>query len=113
MEIEDFFRSKSFYMTFAIFFDYPHDPLHARLIARATGCDVKCVHRQLVRLARFGAIWPTDAGKEKWYRLRADFPHADLFGDFFRKTRNLRRYPGLQAPRDMLEILEELMGNGG
>jgi predicted transcriptional regulator len=50
---------------------HPHDPLHARLIARATGCDVKCVHRQLARLARFGAIRPTDAGKEKWYRLRA------------------------------------------
>ena len=71
MEIEDFFRSKSFYMTFAIFFDFPHDPLHARLIARATGCDVKCVHRQLARLARCGAIRQRDAGKEKWYRLRA------------------------------------------
>ena len=33
--------------------------------------------------------------------------------DFFRKTRDLRRYPGLQASRDMLEILDELMANGG
>ncbi|HEX9204827.1 MAG TPA: hypothetical protein VF853_02755 [Candidatus Deferrimicrobiaceae bacterium] len=93
MEIEEFFRSKSFYVTFAIFFDYPHDPLHARL-------------------ARFGAIRLTDAGREKWYRLRADFRHADLFGDFFRNTREFRRYPGLQAPCDMLEILEELIDNG-
>lgn len=110
--IEELFGSKSFYMTFAIFFDYPDDPLHARLIARATGCDVKCVHRQLGRLTRCGVILSRAAGKEKWCRLRPDFPLAVVFGDFFRNTRNLRRYPGLQTPYDPLEILEDLMDDG-
>jgi len=110
--IEELFGSKSFYATFAIFFDYPHDPLHARLIARATGCDVKCVHRQLARLTRRGVILPRTAGKEKWYRLRPDFPLADVFGDFFRDTRNLRHYPGLKTPYDPLEIFEDLMDEG-
>lgn len=112
MGLAELFGSKSFYATFAIFFDYPDDPPHARLIARATGCDVKCVHRQLGRLIRCGVILPRTAGKEKWYRLRQDFPLADVFGDFFRKTRTLRRYPGLKAPNDPLEILEDLMDEG-
>ena len=110
--IEELFRSKSFYATFAIFFDYPDDPLHARLIARATGCDVKCVHRQLGRLTRCGVILPRTAGKEIWYRRRPEFPLADVFGDFFRKTRNLRRYPGLKTLFDPLEMLEDLMDEG-
>jgi hypothetical protein len=50
--IEDLFPSKSFYTTIAVFFDYPKEQLHARLIARMTGCDIKCIHRQLGRLAR-------------------------------------------------------------
>jgi hypothetical protein len=110
--IEELFGSKSFYATFAMFFDYPHDPLHARLIARATGCDVKCVHRQLARLTRCGVILPRTAGKGKWYRLRPEFPLGDVFADFFRSTRKLRRYPGLRGPFDPLEILEDLLDEG-
>ena len=110
--IEDLFGSKSYYATFAMFFDYPDDPLHARLIARATGCDVKCVHRQLARLVRRGVIRSRDAGKGKRYRLRPEFPLADVFADFFRSTPKLRRYPGLKGPFDPLEMLEDLMDEG-
>jgi hypothetical protein len=110
--IDELFGSKSFYATFAIFFDYPHDSLHARLIARATGCDVKCVHRQLGRLTRGGVILQRTAGKAKWYRLRAEFPLADVFGDFFRNTRHLRRYRGQKTSYDMREIVEDLMDEG-
>jgi hypothetical protein len=110
--IEGLFGSKSYYATFAIFFDYPHDPLHARLIARATGCDIKCVHRQLARLDRSGLIFPRRVGKEKWYRLRSDFPLRVPFEEFFRTTRNWRRYPGLESSYNPMGILEDLMDDG-
>lgn len=82
--IEELFPTKSLYATLAIFFDYPDDPLHPRLIARATGIDIKCVRRQLSRLERSGVIAPRDAGKERRYRLRCEFPLlgelASIFG---------------------------------
>ena len=87
-------------------------PLHARLIARATGCDVKCVHRQLARLARQGVVSSRDAGKEKWYRLRRDFHLGNVFEEFFQNTTKLRRYPGLETKDDLMDILEDLMDEG-
>ena len=100
-------------MTFAIFFDYPNDSLHPRLVARCTGLDIKCVLRQLSRLEKCGVLVSRRGRKEKSYRLREGFPLRDEFSEIFRKTRSLRRYPGLKAQRDMLEILEDLMANGG
>jgi hypothetical protein len=48
--IEELFPTKSLYATLAVFFDFPDDPLHPRLIARVTGIDLKGVRRQLPRL---------------------------------------------------------------
>ena len=50
--IEELFPTKSLYATLAVFFDFPDDPLHPRLIARVTGIDIKCVRRQLPRLVK-------------------------------------------------------------
>jgi hypothetical protein len=110
--IEKLFSSRALYSTFAVFFDYPNDPLHPRLIARITGRNIKCVLRQLPRLEKCGVIVSQRRGKEKWYRLREEFPLFDEFSEIFRKTRSTRRYPGLQSPYDPLEILEDLMDEG-
>ncbi len=107
--IEELFPSKSFYATFAVFFDYPNDPLHARLIARMTGCDIKCIHRQLCRLSGSGVIEPLQAGREKRYRLRPAFPLIREFTEFFRSTRDLRSYRGQCPLSDPLELLEDLL----
>jgi hypothetical protein len=48
--IERLFASATMYATLAMFFDFPGDALHARLIARTIGRDVKCVLRQLQTL---------------------------------------------------------------
>ncbi len=110
--VEKLFSSRSLYSTFAVFFDYPDDPLHPRLVARCTGLDIKCVLRQLSRLEKCGVIGSQRRGKEKWYRLREEFLLLDEFSEIFRKTRSLRRYPGLRGPFDPLEILEDLMDEG-
>jgi hypothetical protein len=61
--IERLFASATMYATLAMFFDFPGDALHARLIARSIGRDVKCVLRQLQTLeaCRIGPRWNIDA----------------------------------------------------
>ena len=88
--IEELFPTKSLYATLAVFFDFPDDPLHPRLIARVTGIDITCVRRQLPRLVRSGVIVSRYAGKEKRYRLRSDFPLLE----------NLRRFSGKRGTRE-------------
>jgi hypothetical protein len=110
--IEELFPTKSLYATLAVFFDYPDDPLHPRLIARVTGVDIKCVRRQLPRLVKSGVIVSRNAGKERRYRLRREFP---LFGELaaiFAKTRNTRTYCGQTPFPDPLGFLEDLMDDG-
>jgi hypothetical protein len=48
--IERLFASSTMHATLAMFFDFPADALHARMIARTIGRDVKCVLRQLQTL---------------------------------------------------------------
>jgi hypothetical protein len=110
--IEELFPTKSFYATLAVFFDFPDDPLHPRLIARVTGIDIKCVRRQLPRLVRSGVIISRKAGKERRYRLRSEFPLFGELASIFGKTRDTRTYRG-QAPfPDPLEFLEDMMDGG-
>src|SRR5512141_2950617 len=95
--IEELFPTKSLYATLAVFFDYPDDPLHPRLIARVTGVDIKCVRRQLPRLVKSGVIVSCNAGNERRYRLRRAFPLHGELAAIFGKTRNARTYKG-QTP---------------
>ena len=90
--IEELFPTKSLYATLAVFFDFPDDSLHPRLIARVTGIDIKCVRRQLARLVRSGVIISRNAGKEKRYRLRSEFPLFGELSSIFGKTRGTRYY---------------------
>jgi hypothetical protein len=110
--IEELFPTKSLYATLAIFFDFPDDPLHPRLIARVTGIDIKCVRRQLPRLAKSGVIISRNAGKEKRYSLRLEFPLHGEFASIFGKTRETRNYPGQNPLPDPLSILEDLFDDG-
>ena len=110
--IEELFPTKSLYATLAVFFDFPDDPLHPRLIARVTGIDLKCVRRQLPRLVKSGVIVSRNAGKERRYRLRREFP---LFGELaaiFAKTRYTRTYINQTPFPDPLGFLEDLMDDG-
>ena len=110
--IEELFPTKSFYATLAVFFDFPDDPLHPRLIARVTGIDFKCVRRQLPRLVRSGVIISHNAGKERRYRLRREFPLHGEFASIFGKTRNSRTYIGQTPFPDPLGFLEDMMDDG-
>jgi|GEM_PF-2042801 len=110
--IEDLFPTKSLYATLAVFFDFPDDPLHPRLIARVAGIDIKCVRRQLPRLVRCGVIASRYAGKERRYWLRLDFPlHGELVS-IFGKTRDTRIYRGQNPFPDPLGFLEDLLDDG-
>ena len=110
--IEELFPTKSLYATLAVFFDYPDDPLHPRLIARVTGIDIKCVRRQLPRLVRSGVVASRNAGKEKRYRLRSEFPLLGELTSIFGKTRDSRYYRGQKPFPDPLEFIEDMLDDG-
>ena len=110
--IEELFPTKSFYATLAVFFDFPDDPLHPRLIARVTGIDIKCVRRQLPRLVKSGVIISRNAGKERRYRLRREFPLLGELASIFGKTRDTRTYRGQTPFPDPLGFLEDMMDDG-
>jgi len=110
--IEELFPTKSLYATLAVFFDYPGDPLHPCLIARVTGIDITCVRRRLSRLVRSGVIASRNAGKERRYRLRREFPLLGELTSIFGKTRDSRYYPGQPPFPDPLEFIEEMMDDG-
>ena len=110
--IEELFPTKSLYATLAVFFDYPDDPLHPPLIARVTGIDIKCVRRQLPRLVRSGVVASCNAGKEKRYRLRSEFPLLGELTSIFGKTRDSRYYRGQKPFPDPLEFIEDMLDDG-
>jgi hypothetical protein len=110
--IEELFPTKSLYATLAVFFDFPDDPLHPRLIARVTGVDIKCVRRQLPRLVKSGVIHSRNAGKEKRYSLRRELPLHGELAAVFGKTRNTRIYIGQTPFPDPLGFLEDMMDDG-
>ena len=110
--IEELFPTKSLYAILAVFFDFPDDPLHPRLIARVTGIDIKCVRRQLPRLVRSGVIDSHKAGKERRYRLRSEFPLFGELSSIFGKTRDMRTYRGQNPFPDPLGFLEDMMDGG-
>src|SRR3989304_2706415 len=91
--IEELFPTKSLYATLAIFFDYPDDPLHPRLIARATGIDIKCRPREFSRPLRSGVVASRNAGKERRYRLRCEFALLGQLAAIFGETGDSRYYP--------------------
>jgi len=110
--IEELFPTKSFYATLAVFFDFPDDPLHPRLIARVTGIDIKCVRRQLPRLVKSGVIISRNAGKERRYRLRCELPLFGELASIFGKTRDTRTYRGRAPFPDPPGFLEDMMDDG-
>jgi hypothetical protein len=67
---------------------------NARLIARTIGRDAKCVQRQLELLEDCGVVDCRTAGGRRAYRLSARNPVREEFEAMFRKTRDLRYYPG-------------------
>ena len=96
--IERLFASATMYATLAMFFDFPGDALHARLIARTIGRDVKCVLRQLQTLEACRIIVCRSVGRERRYRLSGKYPlHAELEA-LFEKTRDCRYYPRQDGP---------------
>ena len=110
--IEELFPTKSFYATLAVFFDFPDDPLHPRLIARVTGIDIKCVRRQLPRLVKSGVILSRKAGKERRYYLHCGFPLLGELSSIFGKTRDTRHYRGQNPFPDPLEFIEDMLDDG-
>ena len=86
--------------------------MHPRLIARVTGIDIKCVRRQLPRLVKSGVIISRNAGKEKRYSLRLEFPLHGELASIFGKTRNTRTYIGQTPFPDPMGFLEDLMDDG-
>jgi len=69
--------------------------------------------RQLSRLVGGGVIASRNAGKERWYSLRRDFPLHGELASIFGKTRDRRDYPGQNPFPDPLSILEDLLDDGG
>jgi len=105
--IDRLFASATLYATLAIFFDFPLDPLHARLIARTIGRDVKCVLRQLQTLEACRIIAGRDVGRRRLYRLSENYPLRGELGALFEKTRDCRYYPRQDGPRGNADLLYE------
>jgi hypothetical protein len=88
--IRGLFSSPALYATLALFFDYPVDPLFPRLIARATGTDIKGVVRQLRKLEGLGIVCSRGWGREKHYRLNEGFELFEELSAVFEKSRIYR-----------------------
>ena len=103
--IERLFASATMYATLAMFFDFPGDALHARLIARTIGRDVKCVLRQLQTLEACRIIVCQSVGRERRYRLSDKYLlHGELEA-LFEKTRDCRHYPRQDEPRWNIDLM--------
>jgi len=105
--IERLFASATMYATLAMFFDFPGDALHARLIARTIGRDVKCVLRQLQTLEACRIIVCRSRGWERRYRLSDKYLLHGEFEALFSKTRDCRYYPRQDGPRGDVDLLSE------
>ena len=101
--IERLFASATMYATLAMFFDFPGDALHARLIARTIGRDVKCVLRQLQTLEACRIIVCRSVGRERRYRLSENYPLRADFVALFAKTRDGRYYPRQDGDPDGID----------
>ena len=77
--IHRLFASPTLYSAMAMFFDFPFQELHARLIARTIGRDHKSVLRQLRLLRECGMIDCRTVGCRKWYRLSDRHPLYEEF----------------------------------
>lgn len=96
--IEKLFASATLYSTLAIFFDFPADALHPRVIARAIGRDVKCVRRQLRTFEDCGIVRGRTFGRQKGYRLSEKHSLRKELEALFSKTRCCRYYPRQDGP---------------
>jgi len=96
--IEKLFASATMYSTLAVFFDFPGDALHPRLIAHTIGRDVKCVLRQLRTLEECKIIICRTVGQQKRYRLYENHPLRAELAALFAKTRCCRYYPRQDGP---------------
>ncbi|NNG47553.1 MAG: winged helix-turn-helix transcriptional regulator [Deltaproteobacteria bacterium] len=85
--IERLFSSRTLFMTLALFFRYPEEPLNPRLISRHTGTDVKCVHRELKKLEDIGIVRRWSAGKYRYYFLDSGHPVHEELRSIFAKTK--------------------------
>ena len=103
--IERLFASPTMYATLAMFFDFPRDPLHARLIARTIGRDVKCVLRQLQTLEACRMVVCPTGGRPRRYHLSDRYPLYQEFEALFAKTRDCRYYPRQDGPRGHVDLL--------
>lgn len=92
VEIGPLFASRSLYLTLALFFDYPQDPLFPRLVARLAGIDIKCVARSLGNLSTLRVIRPCREWGETGYRLNRAHPLFAELRSIFAKTRRRRRH---------------------
>ena len=91
--IERLFASATLYSTLAMFFDFPRDDLHPRLIARAIGRDIKCVRRQLRLLEDSRIVVGRSVGDRRIYRISDNYPLRREMESLFAKTRICRYYP--------------------
>lgn len=89
--IEKLFSSQALYCTLAIFFDFPNDTLHPRLISRHTGADIKSVLREVKKLEEIGILISRGTEREKCYWLNEGFPLHEELMSIFEKTRGCRR----------------------
>lgn len=79
VEIERLFSSPALFRTLALFFEYPEEPLHPRLISRYTQTDIKSVLRELRKLEQMGVVRGRHAGRWKLFTLDPDHPaHGGL-----------------------------------
>lgn len=88
--IHRLFASATLYSTMAMFFDFPFQELHVRLIASTLGRDAKFVLRRLRLLRGCGIIECRTVGSHKWYRLSDRHPLYEEFDALFRKSRKCR-----------------------
>lgn len=105
--MERLFSSPALFRTLALFFEYPGEPLHPRLISRYTRTDIKSVLRELRKLEEMGILRVRPAGKGKLYTLCREHPaHGGLRSLFAARRESL----GPPFPTPVARIWEDLMG---
>ncbi len=98
LSVERLFSPPALHATLAVFFDFPDDTFHPRLISRVTGTDIKSVLRELRKLKDIGILRGGPGGRGNAYWLDTEFPLYEELAGIFAKTRKSQCYRQALSP---------------
>lgn len=83
--LDKIFNSKTRVKTLSLFFENPDKAFYVQEIIRLTKADAANVHRELMRLKKFGLFTSFKKGNQKYYQINKDFEYYQGLEKIFEK----------------------------